>query len=315
MQLFKYVGPDSSRSALKTSGQFTLLFNLPTFYNDPYELFLNTDTPLETAEELAFYECFLRDLPEAPVTCFSRRPDSVVMWAHYCHEGSGVCLVIDEDLLLNQFDTAFIEDVEYSHDPAKISACAVKYACTTKKNRHTEQVMRMAMQAAYFRKRADWTYEQERRLVVPEDTVPKVNGKMLASFPASCLYSVIIGPKARDSLVLHVEEWARNAKVDILRLHYSRRRYQPYFTKGDQTLEWKEDSFVVSPFHCPECLEPLAENVDVCEWCRVSDEEKYFAASSNAFVLLRMHGLTTGVPQPFGHLKPRGRLHSDDNDA
>lgn len=42
------------------------------------------------------------------------RPESVVMWAHYCDEGTGICFGIDETNLVNQFAQVFVDDVEYT---------------------------------------------------------------------------------------------------------------------------------------------------------------------------------------------------------
>ncbi|HUP80610.1 MAG TPA: DUF2971 domain-containing protein, partial [Pirellula sp.] len=313
--LFKYVGKKAAEAALKTQGQFSLRFNLPKNYNDPYELFLNTDKPLETREEIAFYECFLRELPDEAVTCFSKRPESVVMWAHYCGEGTGICLAIDENDLVNQFEQAFIDDVEYTAVPAMVSAYDVKYACTTKKNRHTEQLMRMAMRAAYFRKRADWSYEHERRLVVSKELVPEIDGRMIATFPASCLRFIILGPKAESSLVEHVVDWAGRSGISVLQMCYSRKRYQPFFTSNDKSFEWRDGAFVSPLFRCAECMEPIEQDTRVCEWCQISDEDKHLALISSQFALFRMYGLATGVPLPFDTLEPKGRHYRKEDEA
>jgi hypothetical protein len=315
MLLFKYVSNKSAKSALRTEGQFSLRFNLPKNYNDPYELFLNTDKPLETHEEISFYECFLRQLPEEAVSCFSKRPESVVMWAHYCDEGTGICLGIDETNLVNQFEQAFIDDVEYTAEPAMVSAYAVKYAVTTKKNRHTEQLMRMAMRAAYFRKRDDWSYEHERRLIVSQNVVPEIDGRMIATFPATCLRFIIVGPKADSALVEHVVDWAVRSDISVLRMHYSRKRYQPFFTSDTNSFEWRDGEFVSPEFRCDKCMEPIAQDARVCEWCHVSDEDKRLALISSQFALFRMYGLATGVPEPFDTLKPSGKNYRTEEEA
>lgn len=137
MLIFKYVSPDAVPKVFEDANELSIRFGLPKTYNDPYELFLQPDPPLEAEEQRAFYDYFLGKVVEAPVACFSRRPDSVVMWAHYGKEGSGICLGFDEDAFVNQLPIAYVDNIEYADGPATISAEIVQYAYATGKRRHT----------------------------------------------------------------------------------------------------------------------------------------------------------------------------------
>jgi hypothetical protein len=106
MLLFKYLGPQAVDHVFAGDDEVALRFAFPRDYNDPYELFLQTE-PLDE-DHLAFYKYFLGQISDFPVTCFSRRPNSVVMWAHYGREGSGICLGFDEDALTNEFPVAYV---------------------------------------------------------------------------------------------------------------------------------------------------------------------------------------------------------------
>lgn len=312
---FKYLSPDASLAALATQGEFTLRFSFPKHYNDPYELFLLPDGELDNVEEKAFYEFLLRELPQAPVTCFSRRPESVVMWAHYCQLGSGVCLAIDEEALLAEIDSAYLEDVAYSDAPARVAVSKVKYVCATKKNRHTLSLLASANRAAYLTKRSDWSYECERRMIVPSDAVVETNGMLFAHFSSRCLRYVIVGPKATEATSDHVKVWADKSGVDFVEMHYSRRRHDPFFTSNGKTLDWVHDHFEASAFACNECHEPLKEKATLCEWCQISEGEKQFTARSNQTVLFLLFGVMEGIPLMLEGLKPRGRQHANRDDA
>ena len=48
MLLFKYVSPDAAPWVFENADELSIRFGLPRTYNDPYELFLQPDTPLES---------------------------------------------------------------------------------------------------------------------------------------------------------------------------------------------------------------------------------------------------------------------------
>jgi hypothetical protein len=106
MLIFKYLSPDAVDKVCADANELSIRFGLPKAYNDPYELLLQPDSPLENKERRAFYAYFLGKVIEAPVACFSRRPDSVVMWAHYGRESTGICLGFDEEALVNELPIA-----------------------------------------------------------------------------------------------------------------------------------------------------------------------------------------------------------------
>ena len=179
MLLFKYVSPDAISKVFQNSDELSIRFGLPSTYNDPYELFLEPDAPLASEEQRAFYDYFLGAVVQAPVACFSRRPDSPVMWAHYAREGAGVCLAFDEDVLIDQLPVAWVGDIEYSDGPATIDSGIINFAYMTGKRRHTIHLLAIAHRAAYFKKRIDWQYEAERRIVVLPDALEDRDGVLL----------------------------------------------------------------------------------------------------------------------------------------
>ena len=152
MFLFKYVSPGAGPRVLEHNDRLLLRFGLPSTYNDPYELFLQPEEPIRSPEMRAFYDFFLGQVVQAPVTCFSRRPESVVMWAHYAQEGTGLCLGFDEGALVQQLSYCWLSDIEYVDEPATISAGMLQHAFVTGKRRHTIFLFAQAHTSAYFQK-------------------------------------------------------------------------------------------------------------------------------------------------------------------
>lgn len=309
--LFKFLGPDVVSKALGDDS-VSIRFSFPRDYNDPYELFLAPDKPLRDDDVRAYYEFFLHGIPQAPVTCFSRCPDSVLMWAHYCSESSGVCLGFDEDRLVDEFDYAFIHDVEYSDEPATISTDVVEYAATTTKRRHTVRVLEIANRAAYFRKRADWAYEKERRLVVVSDAVHEVGGVQLANVAASCLTVILVGARASESVAELTERRAAAYGVPALRTNYGRLSTQPFFTSASGTRVWEEPEFVQVARACVDCGEPV--NAERCEWCALSSDRVAAAGTGNALVIGLRLGVIDGLSLSFDDIEPRGRRVGESRD-
>lgn len=77
----------------------------------------------EYAESLEPGEPIIRDfIDSARITCFSTRPDNLLMWGHYANGMRGFCLEVDEGALLGNDDAASIYRVIYADKPATIDA-------------------------------------------------------------------------------------------------------------------------------------------------------------------------------------------------
>lgn len=310
MLLFKYVGPDSVSKVFECDGEVAIRFGLPKTYNDPYELFLEPDPPLENEDERAFYDYFLGRVLEAPVTCFSRRPDSVVMWAHYGREGAGICLGFDEETLVDQFPIVYVGDVEYADEPATIDSELVTYVSTTGKRRHTLRLLEIAHRAAYFRKRTDWRYENERRMVVPSDAVEDRGGVLIGRVAPSALRYIILGPNVNDAVLQTCEACNQQHGVPLLRIRIGARTYTPFFTGASSTVAtWSGDDFLAAGEVCRHCGEPANVLEDgSCRWCDISEEAR-LSAPHRSLLAISLHlGVDEGLPFVFDGMEPRGRL-------
>src|SRR6478736_425775 len=279
MLLFKFVSSDAAGKVFERAGELFIRFGLPRAYNDPYELFLQPAPPLEDEGQRAFYEFFLGEVAEAPVACFSKRPDSVVMWAHYGKEGTGICLGFDEDILVDQFPVAYVGDITYADRPATLPSQLVEFAYTTGKRRHSFRLIEIAHRAAYFTKRSDWEYEAERRVVVTPDAVEDRNGILLGRISPNALRYIILGSKVSTAIKELCQVRAQEWGVSVIQMRVGSRTFTPFFTGATMPAGvWSGAGFENPAAVCGECGEPadLLES-GKCQWCDISEEVKRVA--------------------------------------
>ncbi len=310
MLLFKHVSPDAAAKVFERANELSIRFGLPKTYNDPYELFLQPDPPIEAEEHRAFYDFFLGKVVEAPVACFSRRPESVVMWAHYGREGAGICLGFDEEVLVNQFPIAYVGDIEYADGPATVPSGLVEYAYTTAKRRHTLRLIEIAHRAAYFIKRTDWKYEAERRVVVTPDAVEDRKGVLLGRVSPKALRYIILGPKAEPAIKELCQARAQEWGTSLIELRIGSRTFAPFFIGPDMPAATRSGADFESVANvCGECREP-AEILESgkCQWCKITEETKESAGRRSGLTLSLSLGIDKGIPLAFDGMEPRGRL-------
>ena len=310
MFIFKYLGPAGAARVLEHDDSLSIRFGLPRSYNDPYELFLQPSTPLASEELRAFFEFFFGRVVQAPVSCFSVRPECVPMWAHYAQEGTGIVLGFDEDALATEFSLAYFTDVEYSDAPATIDSDLIDWTFTTGKRRHAIRLLAHAHRAAFFIKRLEWQYERERRLVVATDEVSDVGGILLAPIAPTALRFLILGTQIAPDLRNHCEQFAARHGIPLLEFFVGRKHYEPIFRRsGSRPLRWTGTEFEELTTACSACSEP-ADDIDptgLCVWCRISEGARRAAAKKSMLAATLYFGLDRGLPLEFEGLNPKGR--------
>lgn len=110
---------------------------------------------------------------ERAITCFTEKPDSILMWSHYAENHTGVCLyygiqtletyqMLDKGYLME-----YIHPVQYSADASEQIAMfrdlVISQAKNGKYNRN--DALRFSMINS-LTKSLDWSYEQEWRMVL-----------------------------------------------------------------------------------------------------------------------------------------------------
>lgn len=290
------MGPEILALSFSHEGYLGFKCSLPKDYNDPYELFLSIDTTIEP-HLLAFYQESIREIPQYPTTCFSKSPIVVPMWAHYAHSSRGFVVEIDEEKLEELFDKLSIIDITYTDSANEKISDSLRYAMTTHKPRHTFFLHKAILASAYFSKQTCWNYEQERRVVVPQDYINDVDGNMIFSIPTECVSAIITGAKIESSYVEKAREIADMVGCEL---------YQSFIGKSYPRMYMKDESGVVSvfdeeriieaPLICDSCDEPIISRSELqdenkCSWCSITKSHRESAAESNPYRMLDDLGL------------------------
>lgn len=151
--LFKYFRFDEW--ALSNLRDNKLYLNHHSFFNDPFECQceIRTGFPIlgedsnrfadvlrawgfERADDetaLEYYDDYVFSLEGAEpdieyyidiarITCFSRRPDNLLMWAHYGDGLRGFCIEFDEEVINASHENAHVYEIFYADSPSVVDA-------------------------------------------------------------------------------------------------------------------------------------------------------------------------------------------------
>jgi len=175
------------------------------------------------------------------ISCFSKRADNLLMWAHYGNGLRGFCLEFDEKLILSEsnndvgifevlydcnpskIDTAVIatlrDQVEYHEDAIYETEKRLNYLKLEEPEKkqianevdmykeYLESVYdknREIYQLMLASKSIEWKYEEEIRIILQTDSFDK-NG-IFMKYPTSSLKSIIIGEKMPDRQKLTLQK-------------------------------------------------------------------------------------------------------------
>ncbi|WP_370561013.1 DUF2971 domain-containing protein [Edwardsiella tarda] len=296
--LYKYMSPTIANVLLVDDSNFSIKFSQLNEYNDPYEFFLTIDYR-RPPRELAFYNEMIGMVLKQPTTCFSKRPEIIPMWAHYANNSTGFVIEIDEEKLQAHISTIGVDDIN--------SICDINYRDTPKEG--MEQHLQRAYQickpryiaflqqhirySAYLLKKTCWSYEQERRLIINEDALTKINENlMILPTPLNCIKSIIIGNKADRELEEKLLKISSIAKCNIYKMIIGKSTTSPYFIDhSGNTFIFDGDNITREYNTCRQCHEPVDSNQRLCSWCSISEEDKSEAAYRNTFRALDSAGI------------------------
>lgn len=296
--LYKYTRLDLLPHIFSDPATCNFKCSRPADFNDPYELFLTVDLNLD-AEHLATYRELLGEIPQYPVTCFSKSPAVVPMWAHYGGNHQGVVIEVDEDRLRSKLPKLAIKDVEYRREANPEITGLLRHAVMTRKGRHNMFFIQGAMSAAYFTKHEDWSYEQERRVVDQDKYSVDRNGILILPCPADCITALIVGSRASAEARQQVKELAAKIGSAYYEMKVAKSTSQPYFVSPKDELHLFGNGALGQPqSRCSVCGEPARVN-DRCSWCAITEEDELRAAGSNILRAAADAGLLDGYLKSF----------------
>jgi hypothetical protein len=122
------------------------------------------------------------------VTCFTTKPDNLLMWAHYADHHKGMVIGFNSES--NHSFGKFVHPVDYN--PKRI-----EYSIATANIKSNEAIIPILR-----RKSPEWAYEEEHRLLVPHrsDEIEVEKGMRFYKIVPSDIVQVIFGCKIEPQL-------------------------------------------------------------------------------------------------------------------
>ena len=144
------------------------------------------------------------------VCCFSKRPDSILMWSHYADEFKGVCIEWDRSVLSGD-----LHDVSYARqkptfDILKAIKILLGYALAGQDPDINNPVFRRMVLELLVTKGSDWSYENEIRWIVQRDELFPGKFDLLERGRAICHLDISLPKK-----VLLGERMSEQDEADI----------------------------------------------------------------------------------------------------
>jgi len=214
------------------------------------------------------------------------------MWAHYAQSLRGLAIEFNEAALGHSFPESNFGDVDYSDTPDENLAETLHRAFALGKPRYLYFLRRGVFSAAYYTKATCWSYEQERRMIVPQRETRQVDDLILMDVPRESVTALLCGPRASPETVRAVRDKANQLGCKYYELRIGRSSALPYFvdSNGD-AFRFSETDIEACAQFCKSCKEPLLTKSKQCSWCQINDSHKMAAASRNIFRALDKYGL------------------------
>lgn len=136
------------------------------------------------------------------VCCFSKRPDSPLMWSHYANGMKGICIAYDRNILESS-EGFTLQDVIYNKTPFKFDYSDLKfipakgsYSGYDLKNSEYQifsaKLVRLKSYSYLFQKHERWEYEEELRTIFNPGEA--CHGTLLP-IPDNSVRAIIVGEK------------------------------------------------------------------------------------------------------------------------
>lgn len=295
--LYKYMGPEIADKFLLQNGSCSLKLSYLKDYNDPFEFFLTIDYN-QGPEALAYYNEMISMVTQQPVTCFSKSPLITPMWAHYASNSQGFVAEIneaalDEWLTSNNSDPSF-GDIDYRNTPHEGMQGLLDRAFVISKPRYIGWLQQAIGSTAYFTKQTCWSYEQERRLIVDEENIEKINeALLLIYFPAKFVTSLIVGAKAPQTLKNKIKDISELIGCKYYEKRIGKSSTTPFFLDSqNNTYVFNNKEIVLHSERCDSCKEPKTNSDSkLCSWCSINEFHEKDAAHRNSFRMLHHAGI------------------------
>lgn len=291
MKIYKYLNPSIFNKVFATGEFCTFKCSHPNDFNDPYELFLTIDYQQEPGA-LATYKEIIGELPQLPVTCFSKSPEIIPMWAHYGQNHTGFVIEIDEEKLIDTLPDFRPDDVDYQDEASDGLLDILIRAYKICKPRYAYMLQKGVFSAAYYTKKTCWSYELERRLVLKKEYTNEKDGVTLVNIPISCVTAIVAGVQVQPEIEEQLENLSVENDVRFFKLNIGKSTSKPFFTcKDNNTYLFETSEIMPCEFTCEECNEPIQEGANTCSWCSINEDDENAAAARNPLRMFHEAGI------------------------
>lgn len=295
--LYKYMGPEIADKFLLSNGDCSLKLSYLKDYNDPFEFFLTIDYN-QGPEILAYYNEMISMVTQQPVTCFSKSPLITPMWAHYASNSQGFVAEINEaaleEWLTSKKSDPSFGDIDYRDTPDEGMQDLLGRAYVISKPRYIGWLQQAIGSAAYYTKQTCWSYEQERRLIINERHIEKINETLaLLYFPKELVTALIVGAKSPQTLKDKIKEISELIGCNYYEKRIGKSSTTPFFLDSqNNTYIFNNKEIVLHRERCDSCKEPkIHPDSKLCSWCSINESHEIDAARRNAFRMLHRAGI------------------------
>ena len=157
------------------------------------------------------------------ITCFSKIPDSMLMWSHYAENSRGVCLEYENENFL---------DVQYSNKRGKFLISKVMYKILWYYHSHAkEQKSEMKITSfliaitPFLTKSNVWSYEEEVRAIYSKNSVKITEKNGQYFYKMKKIISITLGYRVNEIDKRKFIEFTKKHKIKLYQMELSHKTF------------------------------------------------------------------------------------------
>lgn len=160
------------------------------------------------------------------ITCFSKIPDSMLMWSHYADNNKGVCL---------EFENEDFLDVQYSNKRGKFLISKVMYKILW--NYHSNEIEQKSEKemtsfliaiTPFLTKSNVWSYEEEVRAIYSKNSMLIIEKNNQYFYKMKKLISITLGYRVTEKDKHKFIEFSQKHKIKIYQMELSNETFDLY---------------------------------------------------------------------------------------
>lgn len=213
MKLYKYV----TQNRIDVVRDQIIRFTPPGYLSDPFECRLAFEMATEQEQDEHIRSWRRWASIEWGILCLTKRPDNLVMWAHYAGAHRGFLLEFDSDnaffnnKYVSHLDWTWFEEMPLEY-PGFGNLRDVHYSNERPYTNNPEEIPL----DSFFVKSTDWAYEEEVRMIMPlqsADQKIEEHDLHLFRFPPAALTGLVLGAGASEGMIGELSRLVKGDKL------------------------------------------------------------------------------------------------------